>query len=112
MVVEAMASGLPVIATSCIGPSELVTSGVEGMLVPVGSIARMADAIVRMAGDSDLRERMSRAARRRAVDEFSIPRTSEQLARVYHGAGLTEGQPEHVPTTARYSGTGALNHHM
>ena len=39
VVVEAMASGLPIVATSCVGPSELITDGVEGLLTPVGSVA-------------------------------------------------------------------------
>jgi len=87
-VVEAMASGLPIIATACVGPSELVTDGVEGLLTPVGSVARFADAILRVTADPGLRRRMSDAARRRAVRDFSLDTAGAQLCKVYRTAGF------------------------
>lgn len=89
VVVEAMASGLPVVATSCIGPSELITNGREGLLTPVGSVEGLADAIVRITADPGLRRRMSLAARCRAVREFSLDRAGAQLCRIYRTAGIT-----------------------
>jgi len=89
VVVEAMASGLPIVATSCVGPSELVTDGLEGLLTPVGSVQGLADAIVRITGDPGLRRRMSHAARGRAVREFSLDRTGAQLCGIYRTAGIT-----------------------
>jgi len=87
-VVEAMASGLPIVATSCVGPSELITDGLEGLLTPVGSLERLADAIVRITTDPGLRRRMSDAARCRAVRDFSLDRTGAQLCSVYRTAGI------------------------
>ena len=89
VIVEAMASGLPVVATSCIGPSELITDDVEGLLTPVRSVERLADAIVRISTDPGLRHRMSQAARSRAVKEFSLDSAGAQLCRVYRTAGIT-----------------------
>jgi glycosyltransferase involved in cell wall biosynthesis len=88
VVVEAMASGLPIVATSCIGPSELITHGVEGLLTPVGSVADLADAIVRLGTDPDLRRQMSHAARCRAVREFSLERAGARLCGIYRTAGI------------------------
>jgi glycosyltransferase involved in cell wall biosynthesis len=90
VVVEAMASGLPVAATSCIGPSELMTDGVEGLLTPVGSVGDLADAIVRLSADPTLRRRMSSAARCRAVREFSLTSAGARLCGVYRTAGIME----------------------
>jgi glycosyltransferase involved in cell wall biosynthesis len=89
VVVEAMASGLPILSTSCIGPSELITDGVEGLLTPVGSVEGLADAIVRITTDPELRRRLSHAARCRAVREFSLNRTGAELCRIYRTAGIT-----------------------
>ena len=88
VVVEAMASGLPIVATSCIGPSELITHGVEGLLTPVGSVAALADAIVGVCTDADLRRQMSLAARCRAVREFSLERAAARLCGIYRTAGI------------------------
>ena len=90
VVVEAMASGLPVVATACVGPSELITDGVEGLLTPVGSVRDLADAIVRLTADPTRRQQMSSAARCRAVREFSLARTGARLCDVYRTAGFTE----------------------
>jgi D-inositol-3-phosphate glycosyltransferase len=89
VVVEAMASGLPIVATSCIGPSELITDGVEGLLTPVGSVERLVNAIVQITTDQGLRRRMSHAARWRAVREFSLAKAGAQLCGVYRTAGIT-----------------------
>lgn len=89
VIVEAMASGLPVVATSCVGPSEIITDGVEGLLRPVRSVGDLADAIVRISADPVRRRHMSQAARLRAVRDFSLERTGARLCHVYRSHGLT-----------------------
>jgi D-inositol-3-phosphate glycosyltransferase len=91
VVVEAMASGLPIVTTACIGPTELITDGVEGLLTPVGSVDHLADAIVRLSADPSRRRAMSKASRSRAVREFSLERTGARLADVYRAFGITAG---------------------
>ena len=86
VVVEAMASGLPIVATSCVGPSELIADGVEGLLTPVDSVESLANAIVRLTTNPELRHRMSHAARCRAVRDFSIEATGARLCGVYRTA--------------------------
>lgn len=60
--IEAMAMGIPVISTDCPcgGPAELIEDGVSGLLVPVGDEEKLAKAIVRVLGDSQLWEKLGR----------------------------------------------------
>jgi glycosyltransferase involved in cell wall biosynthesis len=67
VVVEAMAAGLPVVAAAAGGPAEVVTDGVDGILVPPGDVDRLAAALRRLAGDADLRDRLGQAGRVRAA---------------------------------------------
>lgn len=69
---ESMAAGLPVIATRVGGNPELVEHGVNGLLVPPQAPATLAQAILRILGDSALAERFSKAARAKANQHFSM----------------------------------------
>ena len=71
---EAMAAGLPVIASEVGGLPALVESGVTGVLVPPRDSAALADALILLLTDADKREKMAQAARRRAQD-FTLERT-------------------------------------
>lgn len=66
-IIEAMMSGLPVVATNIRGSREEVVDGETGFLVPVRDAAKLADALQRLAADADLRSRMGAAGRERAV---------------------------------------------
>lgn len=70
-VIEAMASGLPVVATAVGGVPELVENGVTGFLAPAGDTASLAAALARLANDAPSRRQMAECARRRAA-RFSI----------------------------------------
>jgi len=82
-VAEAMATGLPVVASDVGGPSELVLNGETGLLVPPGDPVALAEAIARLLDDPKLRERMGAAGRRRAQELFSWDRIAHQLSCVY-----------------------------
>ena len=73
VVLEAMASGLPVVATDGGGLPEVVDHDRTGLLVPSRNPAALADAMSRMLGDADAREAFGREGRKRAVDRYSIP---------------------------------------
>jgi glycosyltransferase involved in cell wall biosynthesis len=73
-VLEAMAAGLPVVATAVGGIPELVADRETGMLVPPRDTTALAEAIRKIAGDRELRDRLGAAGRRRAQEEFSIER--------------------------------------
>ncbi|MBW8270137.1 glycosyltransferase family 4 protein [Caldovatus aquaticus] len=70
-VIEAMLTGLPVVATDIRGPREQVVPGETGFLVPPGAVAPLAEAITRLAADPALRARMGAAGRARALARFT-----------------------------------------
>jgi glycosyltransferase involved in cell wall biosynthesis len=83
VVLEAMAAGMPVVATGVEGVSEAVVDGVTGRLVPAGNAAALADAIEWISsGDADY-EALGQAARRRHNERFSDRAMAEQVAGVY-----------------------------
>lgn len=67
---EAMASCVPVVATSIGGIPEVVEHGVTGFLAPVGEVGRMADYCVQILSDEPLRQRLGKAGRARALERF------------------------------------------
>ncbi|MFZ5811422.1 MAG: glycosyltransferase family 4 protein [Thermodesulfobacteriota bacterium] len=91
VVLEAMASGLPVAATAVGGLPELVADGVTGRLAPPGRPEALAAAMAGILGDERLRTAMGEAARQRAVEEFSLAamarRHEEAFARVLEKRG-------------------------
>jgi glycogen(starch) synthase len=79
---EAMASGLPVVASDVGGIPEVVRSEVTGLLVPPGDVDALAAALDRLAADPGLRARLSAGARARAAD-YAWPRLAARVAAVY-----------------------------
>ena len=82
-VMEAMAAGLPVVATAVGGVPELVEDGVSGILVPNEDLEGLTAAMLRMVQHPDLREQMGRAARCRAVERFDIQQTVRAYEALY-----------------------------
>lgn len=70
ILVEAAASGLPIVASDTPGCREIVRSGVNGILIPPDSAEALAAAIAELASDAGLRHRMGLAGRQIAVAEF------------------------------------------
>ncbi|OOZ40894.1 hypothetical protein BOW53_06045 [Solemya pervernicosa gill symbiont] len=62
-VLEAMAFGVPVVATACGGPEDMIESGVNGYLAGVNDVAGLATALERLCGDTELRSRMGAHAK-------------------------------------------------
>jgi glycosyltransferase involved in cell wall biosynthesis len=87
VLMEAMASGVAVVATCVSGIPELITSGQDGLLVAPRSPAMLADALDLLLSDPELRERLARAARRKIEECFAIDRSSAQLLALFQHGG-------------------------
>ncbi len=85
VVLEAMASGRPVIATKIRAIPELIDDGVHGLLVAPGDAPALAAAIERVLDHADVAERMGRAARQRVEERFDIARNIDTMLRLFHG---------------------------
>lgn len=79
---EAMSSGLPVVASAVSGIPEVVLDGTTGLLVPPGDPEALAGALARLAADPGLRRRLGAAARQHAVERL------DRTACVRHAAVL------------------------
>ena len=71
-ILEAMAAGLPVVATDVGGVGELVADGETGLLVPAGDPARLAEALRSLLADAALRRRLGAAGLARARERFDL----------------------------------------
>jgi glycosyltransferase involved in cell wall biosynthesis len=83
VLVEAMASGVPVVTTSVGGVPELVQDGANGAMVPPGDPALVAQALAVLLADPDLRVRMGRAARARVEDDYDVNAAAQRLAGIF-----------------------------
>lgn len=82
-ILEAMAAGLPVVATDIRGCREEVVDGVTGFLVPVRDVGRLAACIATLVRDPELRARLGAAGQRRARDVFDERLVFSRLLEVY-----------------------------
>jgi len=92
-VLEAMASGVPVVAARSGGHPELIHHERSGLLVPAKDPRALARAIVRVLDDRALADRLGREARRQAARRFSIDECVAQYAKIYRAAVEPAGLP-------------------
>jgi len=90
VLMEAMASGTPVVAGNLPAIGELVEDGVSGLLVEGNKPAALADKLAMLWGNPDLSRRLAAEGRRRIASEFSLGTTLERLERRFAaGQGIT-----------------------
>lgn len=80
---EAMATGIPLVATATGGNVELIEAGVTGQLVPVGDVQALVDVLMPYLAQSSLRQQQGKAARDRAVREYSLARMMSNYRDMY-----------------------------
>jgi len=96
---EAMASGLPVIATRHGGIPEAVNDEKQGLLVPEKQPAALAEAICRLCGNAGLWSRLGKSANLRVAEEFAQPRQIERLEAAYFEAVTRRARWKRAGTT-------------
>lgn len=84
--IEAMAAGVPVVASRTGGLPEIVDHGVNGLLAPPEHPAELADAINRLLGDRAMRGRLVREGRRAVHERFSARRVARQIESIIREA--------------------------
>jgi colanic acid/amylovoran biosynthesis glycosyltransferase len=92
VLMEAMASGVPVVASGISGIPELVDDGVSGLLVPPRDPGALARALRRLHDDPGLRERLARAGREKVEREFDVRASAAKLVQRIrlHAAATSE----------------------
>ena len=83
VVMEAMAMGLPVIATNIGGSLDQVENDVTGVFVPPGDAAALADAIEKLMSNSELRQRMGEAGVKRIHSHFSLAEATNKIEKLF-----------------------------
>jgi glycosyltransferase involved in cell wall biosynthesis len=89
VLIEAQAFGCPVVATDAGGTKETMIPDETGFLCPVGDVAGLSDAILRLLIDGELRGRMSARAKSFARERFPIERMVRETHRLY---GMHDGR--------------------
>lgn len=99
VLMEAMASRIPVIASRVAGVQELVEDGISGFAVPPGDVSTLADRIMQLMEDPDLAVQMGRAGRTMVEREFDIAAEGRWLAEVFrNGGGCGRLRPQDPPS--------------
>jgi glycosyltransferase involved in cell wall biosynthesis len=83
VIIEGMAAGKPVVATNGGGVPEIVEDGETGILVPMGNVEAMAEAICQILSDPARAKEMGARARQRVADHFTLEQTARRVEAVY-----------------------------
>jgi len=82
-IVEAMAAGVPVVASNAGGPAEILEHGKSGLLVPPGDIQALENSLRTLLRDQASRRQMAGRARQRAGERYDFKRVATQVEEVY-----------------------------
>ncbi len=90
-VLEAMAMGLPIVATRVSGNEDVVSHEENGLLVPAGNAEELSKALLRLIEDLPLASRMGQRSREMIERRFGLPAIMAQLEAVYRGRATASG---------------------
>jgi len=88
-IVEAMAAGVPVVATASEGALEIIDDQRSGRLVPIGDLPSMAKVIDQLINDATERRRLAQNAKAVAREQFSLERMVERTEEVYESTKVS-----------------------
>ena len=83
VIIEALAAGIPVVATRVGGVADVVADGVDGLLVDAGDTAAMSERLEQLARDETLRRRMGAAGRARTLARYAVERLVDDVDVLY-----------------------------
>ena len=93
VVIEALASGKPIIATRAGGPLDSVQDKVDGLLVPLEDADAMAAALLELYQDRDKVAAMGAAGQAKAAEMFGVERYAQEMQNVFDGIVERQGAP-------------------
>jgi len=82
-VMEAMASGLPIVTTATSGMKDIIRDGENGLLIPIRDPDAIADAVTRLISDADLRVALGTVAQREAITKYTWQESSQRVLSEY-----------------------------
>lgn len=83
VVLEAQLAGVPVVATACAGPADIIVDGKTGRLCPPGDVQALADAVTTLLRDGSLRRSFARSARQRVEEHYGRRKLADDLVRMW-----------------------------
>ena len=83
-IVEAMACELPVVATPCPGPKEVIDNGITGVVLNDWNHEELAEELIKLVEDPELRKRYGMAGREKVLREYDWSKNVETLIGIYH----------------------------
>jgi glycosyltransferase involved in cell wall biosynthesis len=94
VVIEALSSGTPVVATDCVGPSEIVDHGETGYVVDQHDVEGLMERLHHVVSDADLADRLGRRAREVATDRYDWQVTAEAWAAIFDAVSGSGTRPQ------------------
>jgi glycosyltransferase involved in cell wall biosynthesis len=92
-ILEAMASGIPIVATRVGAIPDLVRDGEHGLLIDPGQPDELAEALEKLVASPELRRSMGTSARKRAEERFDLPALRQRLGELYREAARARSRP-------------------
>lgn len=99
---EGMAMGKAVVATETAGVEDLITHGIDGLLVPPADPKALADCLLSLKARPSLRQKLADNGRKRVLQNFTVQRVAQDVERLYRD--LTLGTPESAETSPANAG--------
>ncbi len=83
VLMEAMAMGIPCVTTGIAGIPELIRDGIDGLLVAPSDLDGLVEALAKLMGDGNLRERIGKSGRARILDQYDLSKNVQKLATIF-----------------------------